>query len=123
VKIQIVEQAASVFWIRLYREGDTDGGHSPIHVEYTGILAKKSKHRKVFIMEARNCSISLTQAEDGATSLSRLWKSLMQTLNKGKVLSEDNKVTSSYCGTSPHWSYKGLLCHFPALRLKKVGFS
>jgi hypothetical protein len=87
-----------------------DGGHSPPHMEYTRIQAKKSRHRKVIITK-RLLNSSNTSTEDG-TFLSRLWKSLMQTLNKGKVLSEDNKVTFSDRGTSLHRSNKGYFLTF-----------
>jgi len=51
----------SIFWVRLYKEGDTVGNYSAPHVEYLRTLAKKFRHRKVNMIEARDCSILVTQ--------------------------------------------------------------
>jgi hypothetical protein len=55
---------------------------------------------------------------DYGTSLSRQQKSLMQTLNEGKVLSTDNNITFSGYHTFLHSLKDGQLSHFPAPRLK-----
>jgi len=51
----------SFFCVRLYTEGDTVGCYPAPHVEYLRTLAKKSRHREVNMMEARDCSILVTQ--------------------------------------------------------------
>jgi len=43
-----------------HNEGYTVGSYSAPHVEYWRTLAKKSRHREVNMMEARDCSILVT---------------------------------------------------------------
>ena len=48
------------FCVRLYTEGETVGSYPAPHVEYWRTLAKKSRHREVNMMEARDCSVLVT---------------------------------------------------------------
>jgi hypothetical protein len=52
----------SIFWVRLYKDGDTVGSNSAPHAEYQRTLVKKTRHKEVIKMEARDCSILVRQA-------------------------------------------------------------
>jgi hypothetical protein len=56
-----IDCGTSTFWVKLYKQGYMVGSYSAPHVEYWRTLTKKSRHREVNMMEARDCSILVTQ--------------------------------------------------------------